>query len=187
MELPKDEAADGGIVINAHSELGKEYLKWEQHQTYLVPRGKSPGNPYVYRPFPAMVYKAIERQGKVICMDPMPAPHDFERADQYERACLSVDTFNKSCQKIVHDDSERAIAFNDGWRGSPKDAIEALHERNKQIATAAAEVAYHAQRMSEQAKAELAEADASTDEHVTDVKPIMKRGKAAKGTHAVSA
>lgn len=188
MSLPQDEASDyGGVVINPASELGKELLKWEQHQTHLVPRGKSPGNPYVFRMFPKMVYRATERQGKAICIEPMPAPYDFDKPDQFERACLAVETFNRSNQKIVGDESELAVAKNDGWRDSPTDAIAALLDRKRAIADAAAEVAFHAQRMSEQARAELSAADASTDEHVVDVTPQRKRGRpVVKKTHAVT-
>lgn len=180
-----------GVVINPNSELGRELAKWEQHPTQytngLDNEGNpiQPGNPYQYRPYPSMLYLAHERQGKAICMVPAPHPHEYEKADQFERAILAAETFNASCQKIVRNADEMSKAKNEGWRESPTLALEALEARRLAVSTAAAETAFHAKRMTAQARSELAAADASTHEHVVDVKPARKRGRPTKGQIAV--
>lgn len=183
-----------GVVINPSSEYGKELLKWEQHRTKYVPEqddnGDSvpPGNPYVYRHFPLMLYKAQKSAtGRVECLRPAPEPYAFERADQLERAILAVETFNRSCQRIVKSEGEEARAKADGWRDSPKAALDHFEALEQDMARAAAEAAYAAKGMTAKAKAELAEADAATHEHVVDVVAARNpRGRPKKGSHAVT-
>lgn len=173
-----------GIQISPHSELGKELRKWEQHHTpYAIDENgdMKPGNVYRFQPFPAMLYRASVVNGKgVVTLDP-PNPLLFERADAYQRAEILVDTQNKANQRIVHSDDERRRAMNEGWRESPQEALALHEEREIAIANAAAEAAFHAQRMTEQAKAEFAHAGGQTDKHVVDVAPMKKRGRPAVG------
>jgi hypothetical protein len=144
-----------GLIITEESELGKELAKWEQHPGRIT---QNPGNPYKYRPFPKMVYKAIKRDdGRIVCND----PHDEQ--------------FSRRCQFIVKSEAELEKANRDGWRNTPTEAMEYAEGLERDIAQAAAEAAFHAQRMSEKAQAELAKADAENFEHVTDVVPA-KRG-----------
>lgn len=175
-----------GVIITPQSELGKELRKWEQtHTQYSIDEnGESkPGNPYVYRPYPKMLYKANAlANGKPSCMAPAPQVWDFTSMDQYERALLTAETFTKSCQKIVKDEAAYAIAKGQGWAESPKDALELYEQQQQAIAQAAAEAAHAVQRMSEKAKAEHAAAEKTTSAHVTDLVsvPKSKRGRKPK-------
>lgn len=185
---PLDEENEyGGIVISPASELGKELRKWEQHHTYLVPPGTHPGNPYVFREFPKMLYKAQkQRNGQYACMLPAPVSYDYERADAYERAVLIKESFDKSCYRIVADETAERLAKGQGWAETIPAALELAEAHERAIADAAAEAAYAAQRMTEQARAELKAADAATHAHVVDVAPTLKRGRAAKGLQPVT-
>jgi len=180
MPLPADEEILGGVVINPASELGKELLKWEQHMSYMIPRGKSPGNPYEYRPYPRMLYKAAKRaNGKVMCGD---------LADDYatEREQQDAQRFTRNCQLIVKSDDEERTAKNQGWCESPQAAIDAFERMEQERGNASAQVLYKAQTMGDVAQRELAEAGAQTHDHVTDVVPVRRRGRPRKGIVAVS-
>lgn len=174
-----DEEAPGGMVINPHTALGKELRKWEQHRTELVPRGTNPGNPYVFRPYPKMLYRAQQApNGKYACILPMPHPYGFEKQELYQQACLMVESFNKTCCRIVADEGQESIAKGQGWAEGPQEATE-LHEKEQQaIGNAAAEAAFMAQRMTAKAREELAAADATTHQHVTDVRGTRKGARA---------
>ena len=176
---PLDEEAPGGLVINPHSALGKELRKWEQHRTELVPRGTNPGNPYVYREYPKMLYRAQRLpNGQSGCLAQHPNPYTFERADQFERAVLMVESFNRSCTRVVSDESQERIAIGQGWALDPKAAMAVYEQEQQAIGNAAAEAAYAAQGMTSKARAELTAADASTHQHVTDVKGGKRGAKA---------
>jgi len=176
---PLDEEAPGGLVINPHSALGKELRKWEQHRTELVPRGTNPGNPYVYREYPKMLYRAQRLpNGQSGCLAQHPDPYQFERADQFERAVLMVESFNRSCTRVVSDESQERIAIGQGWALDPKAAMAVYEQEQQAIGNAAAEAAYAAQGMTSKAREELKAADASTHQHVTDVKGGKKGAKA---------
>src|SRR5262249_59320225 len=86
-----------------------------------------------------------------------------------------AEAFAKRGQLIVHDDAQERAAFLEGWRLTSAEAIAAFEAQQQAIATAAAEVAYAAQRMSAPAQAELAAADAAAFEHVTDIQPTRRR------------
>lgn len=174
---PLDQEAPPSIVINPHSELGRELRRWEQHYTHLTPPGTAPGNPYTYRAFPKMVYKAHKRpNGKYACMVPQPQTWDFQKTEDYQRAILEKDAFDTSCQRIVRDEAEYLVAKGQGWADDPQGALTLAEQHEQAIANASAEAIYAAQRMSEQARAEFAQAEAETSEHVTDVAP-KKRGR----------
>jgi len=183
---PLDDEAPGGIVINPHSPLGKELRKWEQHQSELTPRGTQPGNPYVYRPYPKMLYKArIQRNGQAACLMPAPDPYAFDRADLYERDVLAVDSFNKSCQRIVADESQERIAKGQGWCDDPQSALAQFEREQQEIGNAAAEAAFYAKRMSDTAQREFQQAAGATHEHVVDVAGSKRGRKAVAGSGPV--
>lgn len=189
MELERhelDEEAPPSIVINPHSELGKELRRWEQHRTHLVPQGTNPGNPYVFREFPKMLYRAQRKPigGQVACLLPAPHPHEFEKADAYDRACQMKETFDRACQRIVKSADEEAIAKGQGWCVTPQAALDQFEAEQRALGQAAAEAAAAAARMTATAQAEFTAAEAQTHEHVTDVVPMRKRGRPAKGVVA---
>lgn len=172
-----------GVVISPDSELGRELCKWEQHRTKYVGEEQEPGNPYVYRPFPKMVYHAQKnRNGKVICCDVTPDATFYENMAQYERACLDVESFNRRCTKIVQSESEYLIAKGQGWCDNPTAALEQFEREEQAVAQAASEAAFLAKRMSEKAQAEFAAAADATDQHVTDLAnvPKARRGRPKK-------
>src|SRR5262245_20621354 len=161
------------------SDLGKELRKWEQHHTVLAlteDGDSQPGNPYVYRPFPAMLYRAELVNGKATVTEGLPqwSPlYPDEKA--YERAILEAENGNKRRQKIVKSESEKLIARGQGWCDSPTEALERLEQQQQAISTAAAEANYAAQRMSESARAEWKDAGEATEHHVVDVTGSGKR------------
>jgi hypothetical protein len=181
---PLDDDAPGGLVINPHSALGKELRKWEQFRSELVPRGTSPGNPYVYRPYPKMVYVAqidpVTLQAA--CLLPVPDPYSVATPDEYQRACLRVDSFNRSCTRIVADESEERIANGQGCAETPALALAQYEARQQAIGNAAAEAAFQARGMSATAQAEFKAAGESTHQHVTDIKGTKKGAKAVTAT-----
>src|SRR4029077_7008533 len=124
--------------------------------------------PYVFREFPKMLYKAQRLPNQQFaCLVSMPDPYSYERPDQYQQAILMAETFNRGCTKIVANESEERIAKGQGWANSVLDAM-TLHEaQEKAIGNAAAETAYQARRMSEQAREEYTQAEATTHQHVT--------------------
>jgi hypothetical protein len=186
---PLDDEAPGGVVINPHSAYGKELRKWEQHRTDLVPRGTNPGNPYVFRPYPKMLYKA-QRQlgGQYVCMPPAPHPYDFAKPEEHQQAILAWESFNRSCTRIVKDESEERLAKGQGWAESPVLALERHEQDERAIGQAAAEAAFTARRMTEKSQAELVEAESSTYQHVTDVTgtPKARRGRPPKALATVA-
>jgi len=178
-----EEEAPPSVVINPHSDLGKELRKWEQHYGHLTPPGTRPGNPYVYRPYPKMLYMASRQEnGQAASVLPNPHPWNYPNALDLERAQLAQENWNRGHQRIVKDEAEERLAKGQGWTETPQSAIDRYDEQQKAIAEAAAQAAFSALRMSEQAKRELKRADASTDAHVVDVKPISgkKRGRKPK-------
>jgi hypothetical protein len=179
-----EENAPPSIQINPYSELGRELRKWEQFPSAYGPAG----NPYVFRAYPKMLYRAQRRpNGQFACMLPAPTPYDFANAGEYERAVLLKDTFDKSCTCIVGDESEERIRSGQGWSDSIPSALALAEEEQRAIGQAAAEAAYQAQRMSDKAKAEYVNAEAQTAAHVVDVAPVQKkRGRAPKGVKPVT-
>jgi hypothetical protein len=166
---PLDEEADGGIAWNSGHAYVKEMRKWEQFPSEWTVKSR-PGNPYVFREYPKMLYKAQRMpNGQYACLMPAPDPYAYERPDQYQRAILFWESFNRSCYRTVDDESQERLAKGQGWALDAKAAME-LHEKEQQaIGNAASEAAWAAQRMTEKARAELASADGSTHQHVTDV------------------
>src|SRR5689334_155980 len=115
------------IVFNPSTKYAEELRKWEQHHTRysVTPEGTSePGNPYVYREYPKMLYRAQVRNGRGMCLEPPPSPYDFDRPDAYERACLAHEAFNRSCYRIVKDESDELVAKGQGWCETAKEAME---------------------------------------------------------------
>ena len=171
-----------GIQLNPGSEWAKELQKFEQWPTASAPR---PGNPYQYRPFPKMVYKADKFNGKIASHAVVGPQWEYKDADEYRRQEESAAKFTESCQRIVKDERELQKAYEEGYRGDPVEAVEYLKAKDRAISTATAERHYADQKMSEAAQREAAAADAASDEHVPEVpeKP-RKRGR-PKGSRNV--
>jgi len=152
-ETAPDYNREPGIVIVPGSNYAKEMAKFEQFPSKY---GETPGNPYTYRPFPKMVYKADIYQGKVVCMAAPPDPIAFQNPSDCQRAEEHALRFNQKCQRTVNDDRELQIAMETGFRESPAEAITYLEGRMRSEANAAAERNWEDRNMSEKAKVEAA-------------------------------
>lgn len=163
-----DEDAPGGMVVNPASALGKELRKWEQHPG---PLGRNPGNPYTYRPYPKMLYKAqAQPNGQVRCLMDTPHPLAYQTPEAWQQAVQQKEYFDKTCVCVVDSESAERIKVGQGWCADPAAAMEQHEREQTAIFTASAEVAHSAQRMSDKAKRELAAAEGETHEHVLDVR-----------------
>lgn len=178
------------VVINPASEVGKELRKWEQHHTvYALDENyeSKPGNPYQYREYPKMLYKASRRSnGQAACQLAAPPLNQFggpSAVDEWNREVLAVEAFNVANRKTVSDDQAERIAVGQGWSLSQQAAIAQYEQNQIDIGNAAAEVAASVAKMSAKAQVEYAAAEEQTIEHVTDVKPQRrhkKRGRPRK-------
>lgn len=167
-----------GMVIIPGSNYAKEMQKFEQFPSKYGPK---PGNPYVYRPFPKMVYKADSYNGKVVCMAAPPDPNEFANPDEYRRAEERARRFTEACQAIARDEREFQTLMERGYRESPTEAVELLEAKMRGRSDAAAERHFRDRNMSEQARAEAAAAEAQVfDEEGAQAgeipeKPIRRR------------
>jgi len=172
------------VVINPVSEVGKELRKWEQHHTaYSIDENyeSKPGNPYQYREFPKMLYRALKRSnGQAGCQLSPPPLALFSgpsATDEWQRAMLEVETFNASTRKIVPDEAQERLAIGQGWCLSQQAALDQFEANERALGNAAAEAAHAVKRMSPAAQEEYAAAEQLTDAHVTDVRPAKRRGR----------
>lgn len=179
---PLDEEGPSAVVISPHSELGKELLKWEQHPG---PLGRNPGNPYVKREYPKMLYRAERHpdSGQPACIMGAPHPYDFRTAEEHDRAVMAQELWNRRHQRVVKDESEERIAVGQGWSKGPVEALEQFEKEQIAIAEIAGQVEFQGRRMSEKAQQELKAAHTETDAHIVDVQP-KKRGRKPKAVTA---
>jgi hypothetical protein len=161
-----------GILIPPESALGKELLKWQQFPVFssdgsLLP----PGNPYVYRPYPKMLYRALiaVESAKPECLQPQPDPMNYLTEPEFQRACQRVEQFNKRVTLIVENESQEQRALADGWYGSIGTALEGYEVEQRRLADEAAARAYRDRTMSPAAQAEADAADAATADHLAAI------------------
>ena len=147
------------VVVSPDSELGKELAKWNR--------------PYVYRPFPKMLYMARKRPDGIVSIQ--------ETDDRiFGTTPGAADAFTATCQKIVKDESEMQRALEAGWRESQAEALEHHEKREQYKGNVAAHRLYEDRNMSEAARAEAAAVDASTEEHVPEIPVKRKPGRPRK-------
>lgn len=174
--IPRFEESRLAVIITPDSELGRELVKWEQHQTHYVGQGQSPGNPYQYRAFPKMVYRAVKKaNGKVVCMEPPPPIHLFKEQNDYNVAVAQAEVLVRECHRVVHNEDQYLVAKGQGWTDDPKAAVEQFEREEQAVANAAAEAAYAVQKMSEKARSEFENVERQTDQHITDIAPASKK------------
>jgi hypothetical protein len=175
-ETAAEDNREPGIVIIPGSNYAKEMAKFEQFPSKY---GENPGNPYTYRPFPKMVYKAELYQGMIRCMAQV-APNEFVNVNEQMRAEEAARQFSEKCQRVVKNDQEYQRALEMGYRESPTEAVEYLEARQRSIAEAAAERNYADRNMSDkakdEAKVEVARAFNEEGSHAAEVpeKPIKR-------------
>ena len=124
-----------GIVRTGETEYERELAKWDK--------------PYVYQPFPKMVYKAIKVNGAITVLS-LEGEHD------------------QKCTKTVANERELASALSSGWHPDPKAAYDAMAHADDKHADDAAVVAYEASKMGPKAKREYKRRSAATDKHIVD-------------------
>jgi hypothetical protein len=165
-----------GIVVVPGSNYANEMQKFEQFPSKY---GNAPGNPYVYRPFPKMVYRAEEWKGKVACLAAPPDPSEFANPAEFQRTEEQARKFTDRCCRVVQNETEYLTARADGWRENPADAMTAGLERQRSVGTAAAERNYDDRNMGELAKREIiAEVSERGGEHVAEMP--RRRGRPRK-------
>lgn len=167
-----------GLAVVPGSNLQKEMARFEQfHSKWTTAAG--PGNPYTYRRFPAMLFRAEYRDGKPQCMAPQPDRYDFRDDRQFQHAEEAARRFTDRCQRIVKDESEQQRAMEDGWRTSPEDAIAYLKAREDGVSREIAHRNYDDRNLSEQAKAEITAAELEAGEPLPEI-PAKRRGRPRK-------
>jgi hypothetical protein len=175
---PPPNPPDGStrVKIPPGSLWAEELQQFEQFPTAYAP---TPGNPYVYRPFPKMVYKAGDWMGKIASHAVAGPSWEFKSTEEMRRAEASAEEFTKTCQRIVKDEAELQAAYEAGYRGDPVEAVEFAKARADAISRGAAERHHSDLRMSEKAQREAAAADAETAEHLPEIpeKPVRRRGR----------
>lgn len=161
-----------GIVVIPGSNYANEMQKFEQFPSKY---GGSPGNPYVKREFPKMLYRAEEYKGKVCCMAAPPDSHDFGDPREYERADEGARRFTEKCQKIVGNETEMSRAKEDGWREGPEEAVSYLLSRQREQGTQAAHRNHDDRNMSAPAKREAKKIAEEIGDHVPEIPEQPKR------------
>lgn len=148
-----------GVIITPESEYGKELVRWNK--------------PYVFQPFPQMLYLARRRPDGVMSVG--------ETEDSvFGGRPGAAEAFTGTCQMTVKNESELNRYLELGWRPSPQEAMDRLKSKERLISDAAAHRAYEDRNMSDAAKAEAAAADAATPEHVAEVPEARRRGRPRK-------
>lgn len=127
------------VVVAQDSEFAKEMRKHEATHTQYGP----PGRPYVFQPFPEMMYRAARVDGVATLVE----------------------------NRVANDEQEQRNLMSRGFMpGGPQAAMEALTDLEQDAATAAAERAYAVRSMSEGAQAEVATAEQRAGlRHLSDI------------------
>ena len=152
-------------IVSPDSELGKELAKWE------TPKREGGMRCDGYEAYPAMLYKADRYvNGKVMCGHPLAGTGD-----------PVADAFTVRCNRIVNGPEEHERAEREGWTNTPAEAIQAFEKAAKAEADIAANEAYKARRMSEQAEREFDAAQDAAPFHAPEV--VAKKLPPKKRSH----
>lgn len=141
------------VLYAPDSAYAKEMVR---HEAQYSPYG--PGErPYEFRPYPMMVHKAGRPAGG-----------------------LGADEIIET--RIVESDDQEAIARGQGFRPTPKEALDLFTKDQFTIAELAANGAFHERRMSAKAQAEAFSAREEAGVHLGEIPalPIKRRGRPAK-------
>lgn len=147
------------MTFPPESNMGKEIARWNK--------------PYVFEPFPKMLYKASKRPDGVYSVG--------ESEDSvFGGRDRAAEEFTKRCQRIVKNEREEQAALEQGWRATQGEAMELLKVKEEYISTAAAHRLYEDRNLGEKAQREAAEADAATPEHLPAIPEKKRRGRPRK-------
>lgn len=160
---------EAGIAVIEGSNAQREMAKWEQFRSRWTGSGE-PGNPYVYRPFPKMLYQAHRHKGALAVMAAPPDPSWFKDPQEYARAEAEGEAFNRKCQMTVNDENQYQRAMESGWRETPQEAMDFVKARESRIGDETAERLYRDRNMGEAARAE---AQLVTDEAGGEHQPVI--------------
>src|SRR6266849_2467734 len=166
-------------VQTVFTEKQKEEAKWEQFERD-VPRGLQPGNPYVKRLYPWMLYKAHQLpNGKYAVAMDEPGFFGFRDANEWQRAKDQASAFTKSCHRTVNSEAEHGRARAEGWRNDPQEALDFQASLQKLMGDEAAARNFGDKNMREKALAERDKAEADHFGHLPSIpeKPIVRRVK----------
>ena len=171
--------AEGGIAIIQGSAHQREMAKFEQFPHSKWAFG-NPGNPYTYRPFPKMLYKAERWNGKLACQEAPPQRYEFKDDKSFILAEEATLRWNANHQLTVKDEVEMSRAMESGWRETPQDALDFAHARDEAHATAIAHTNYEDRHLSDAAKAEKLAAENEAGEPLPEIaaKPRGRRSAA---------
>jgi len=157
------------VVISPDSELGKELAKWD------TPKSQGGMRCDGFEPYPKMLYRAdrYPGTGKVMVAHPLAGTGD-----------AVADAFSTRCWRSVQSAEEHEQAGRAGWYDTPGEALQAFEKAETAKADAAANAAFHVERMSKKAQQEFADAQDAAEFHDPEVKapklaPTRKRN--AKG------
>ncbi len=158
----------------------RELAKFEQFPSDItVLAGKPPGNPWKFRPYPRMLYRAQRHpiNGKWALFMDMPKRYDYPTENQWEMASEQARQFAAGCQRTVESEREHKAAREEGWRDSAKEALESKEQERIAAGDEAAARNFRDKGMSEKALAEVAEAEAAHFGHLPEIpeKPRRKR------------
>lgn len=158
------------VKIEPGTAEAKERAKWEQFPTAFTDEDNPPGNRYVFREFPKMLYRAVVHNGKAVCMEPQPELRGGSAEAQAEHA-YQMRLWEKrisDCTRIVRSEDEDRAAKHDGWRESPAAALAQHEDRERELFRAEAEAAHAATKMSSKAQAERDKREKATAGPLTE-------------------
>jgi hypothetical protein len=137
-----------------------------------------------YEPYPKMLYKA--QQNPLSGKFEVGATRDVLSTDRTV-VIFNAEQFSTSCQLIVNDEREEARAKAEGWRNSPKAALDYHEGKETESLVAAAVRAHEDRNMSDAAKAEAAAVEAATDGQVAEIPTADKRRESLEKARAAKA
>lgn len=153
-----------GALVSLESDLGKELEKWE----------RKPGWKPEDHPYPRMLYRAEHRpDGKRSVGEVRDSLFPVQGEKGPFVVAGAAEQWSRRCQKTVQNESEYLLAFGQGWRGHPHEALDLLEAEDATVFSVTAERHASDARMSEKAQAEAAKVDASTLKQIPSI-PVAK-------------
>ncbi len=147
------------VVITPESELGKEMAKWNVRRPFSA--------------FPQMLYMAQKRPDGVMSIG--------ETSDAiFGGQPGAAEAFTNRCQCVVESEQEMNLRLEQGWRKTPQEAYARMQAKDDARSTAAAHRAYEDRNMSDAAKAEVAQAEAESEEQLAEVPEKRRPGRPRK-------
>lgn len=168
----------------AEPQWSEDSFKRKEERKWNTPKSQGGMRCDGYEEFPRMLYKARENplSGKFDVL----LTRDIVSADR-TTVLLSAEQFNAACQQTVNDQIEYNRAHADGWRDSPREAMEYHEGVETQNMVNAAVRAHDDRNMSDKAKAEAAKVEASTPGQVPEIPTADKRRESLEKARAAKA